>query len=91
MVSIRPEQLQFVTVDGLPGAVRAVMPLGAHVVYEIEAAAAFLEIERTARRQLHPSGERPTGAGRADVRRGLPRLSPILTNKETAHEHSYQS
>jgi putative spermidine/putrescine transport system ATP-binding protein len=36
VVSIRPEQLQVVTVDGLPGAVRAVMPLGAHVVYEIE-------------------------------------------------------
>jgi putative spermidine/putrescine transport system ATP-binding protein len=37
-VSIRPEQLHVVGADspGLPGTVKAVMPLGAHVVYEIE-------------------------------------------------------
>ena len=37
-VSIRPEQLHVVTAGspGLPGTVKAVMPLGSHVVYEIE-------------------------------------------------------
>ena len=38
-VSIRPEHLRIVSVDGLAGTVRAVMPLGAHVIYEIEMAA----------------------------------------------------
>ena len=35
-VSIRPEQLHIVPANGIAGIVRAVMPLGAHVVYEIE-------------------------------------------------------
>jgi putative spermidine/putrescine transport system ATP-binding protein len=35
-VSIRPEQLRLVSKGGLAGTVKAVMPLGAHVVYEIE-------------------------------------------------------
>jgi putative spermidine/putrescine transport system ATP-binding protein len=37
-VSIRPEQLHVVAAGspGLPGTVKAVMPLGSHVVYEIE-------------------------------------------------------
>jgi len=35
-VSIRPEQLHLVSSGGLAGTVKAVMPLGAHVVYEIE-------------------------------------------------------
>jgi ABC-type Fe3+/spermidine/putrescine transport system ATPase subunit/spermidine/putrescine-binding protein len=38
VVSIRPEQLQIVQAGGLPGTVKAVMPLGAHVVYDIEPA-----------------------------------------------------
>jgi putative spermidine/putrescine transport system ATP-binding protein len=37
-VAIRPEQLRIVSNDGLTGTVWAVMPLGAHVVYEIEIA-----------------------------------------------------
>jgi putative spermidine/putrescine transport system ATP-binding protein len=39
VVSIRPEQLHVVPDGGLPGTVKAVMPLGAHVVYEVEIAA----------------------------------------------------
>jgi putative spermidine/putrescine transport system ATP-binding protein len=35
-VSIRPEQLRFVSEGGLAGTVKVVMPLGAQVVYEIE-------------------------------------------------------
>ena len=35
-VSIRPEHLRIVSADGLVGTVREVMPLGAHVIYEIE-------------------------------------------------------
>jgi putative spermidine/putrescine transport system ATP-binding protein len=42
VVSIRPEQLHVVTNGGLPGTVKAVMPLGAHVVYEVEIAAGTL-------------------------------------------------
>lgn len=34
-VSIRPEQLRLVSKGGLAGTVKAVMPLGAHVIYEI--------------------------------------------------------
>jgi putative spermidine/putrescine transport system ATP-binding protein len=37
-VSIRPEQLCFVSEGGMSGIVKAVMPLGANVVYEIEVA-----------------------------------------------------
>jgi putative spermidine/putrescine transport system ATP-binding protein len=37
-VSIRPEQLHVVSSGGLAGIVKAVMPLGAHVIYEIEIA-----------------------------------------------------
>jgi len=35
-VSIRPEQLHVVPSGGLVGTVKAVMPLGAHVIYEVE-------------------------------------------------------
>ena len=35
-VSIRPEQLHIVPSGGLTGTVKAVMPLGAHVIYEVE-------------------------------------------------------
>ncbi len=35
-VSIRPEQLHIVSSGGLFGTVKAVMPLGAHVIYEVE-------------------------------------------------------
>jgi putative spermidine/putrescine transport system ATP-binding protein len=42
VVSIRPEQLHVVTSSGLPGTVKAVMPLGAHVVYEVEIAGGTL-------------------------------------------------
>lgn len=35
-VSIRPEQLHVVPSGGLAGTVKAVMPLGAHVIYEVE-------------------------------------------------------
>jgi putative spermidine/putrescine transport system ATP-binding protein len=38
LVSIRPEQLHVVADGGMPGTVKAVMPLGSHVVYEIEIA-----------------------------------------------------
>lgn len=34
-VSIRPEQLRVVADGGLPGIVKAVMPLGSHVVYDV--------------------------------------------------------
>ena len=37
-VSIRPEQLRLVSSGGLGGTVKAVMPLGAHVIYELELA-----------------------------------------------------
>jgi putative spermidine/putrescine transport system ATP-binding protein len=37
-VSIRPEQLRVVSTGGIAGIVKAVMPLGAHVVYDIEIA-----------------------------------------------------
>jgi putative spermidine/putrescine transport system ATP-binding protein len=37
-VSIRPEHLRVVAAGGLPGTVKAVMPLGSHVVYDIEIA-----------------------------------------------------
>jgi putative spermidine/putrescine transport system ATP-binding protein len=35
-VSIRPEQLHIVPSGGLAGTIKAVMPLGAHVIYEVE-------------------------------------------------------
>jgi putative spermidine/putrescine transport system ATP-binding protein len=41
-VSIRPEQLHIVPSGGLIGTVKAVMPLGAHVVYEVAIAAGTL-------------------------------------------------
>jgi putative spermidine/putrescine transport system ATP-binding protein len=37
-VSIRPEQLHIVSSSGLPGTIKAAMPLGAHVMYEVELA-----------------------------------------------------
>jgi putative spermidine/putrescine transport system ATP-binding protein len=42
VVSIRPEQLHVASDGGLSGTVKAVMPLGAHVVYEVEIAAGTL-------------------------------------------------
>jgi putative spermidine/putrescine transport system ATP-binding protein len=36
IVSIRPEQLQLVPTGGLAATVRAVMPLGAQIIYEVE-------------------------------------------------------
>jgi putative spermidine/putrescine transport system ATP-binding protein len=42
VVSVRPEQLHAAAKDGLPGTVKAVMPLGAHVVYEVEIASGAL-------------------------------------------------
>jgi putative spermidine/putrescine transport system ATP-binding protein len=37
-ISIRPEQLRVVPAGGLAGTVKAVMPLGPHVIYEVEIA-----------------------------------------------------
>jgi putative spermidine/putrescine transport system ATP-binding protein len=42
IVSVRPEQLHVAPGGGLPGTVKAVMPLGAHVIYEIEIASGIL-------------------------------------------------
>jgi putative spermidine/putrescine transport system ATP-binding protein len=42
VVSVRPEQLHAAANGGLPGTVKAVMPLGAHVVYEVEIASGDL-------------------------------------------------
>ena len=59
-VSIRPEQLRVVPAGGLPGTVKAVMPLGAHVVYDVEIAPA-LSIKVSEPREgqaLRQSGER---------------------------------
>jgi putative spermidine/putrescine transport system ATP-binding protein len=42
VVSVRPEQLHVVADSGLHGTVKAVMPLGAHVVYEVEIAGGTL-------------------------------------------------
>ena len=42
VVSVRPEQLHVTANGGLAGTVRAVMPLGAHVVYEVEVASGIL-------------------------------------------------
>ena len=38
VVSIRPEQLRVVPNGGMAGTVKAVMPLGAHIIYEVETA-----------------------------------------------------
>ena len=59
-VSIRPEQLRVVPAGGLPGTVKAVMPLGAHVVYDVEIAP-HLSIKVSEPREGQPmrrSGER---------------------------------
>jgi putative spermidine/putrescine transport system ATP-binding protein len=60
VVSIRPEQLHVVANGGLPGTVKAVMPLGAHVVYEVEITAGTLlkvSESREGRTTLRQSGE----------------------------------
>lgn len=59
-VAIRPEQLRVVPAGGLPGTVKAVMPLGAHVVYDVEVAPA-LSVKVSEPREGQPmraSGER---------------------------------
>jgi putative spermidine/putrescine transport system ATP-binding protein len=72
VVCIRPEHLRFAAVDadaGLPGTVRAVMPLGANVVYEVEVAPGVAVKVSEAREQqgaMRQNGERvrvaPTSA-----------------------------
>jgi putative spermidine/putrescine transport system ATP-binding protein len=59
-VSIRPEQLRVVPAGGLPGTVKAVMPLGAHVVYDVEIAPALsLKVSEPREGQpMRQSGER---------------------------------
>jgi putative spermidine/putrescine transport system ATP-binding protein len=53
VVSIRPEQLHVVANGGLPGAVKAVMPLGSHVVYEVEiAGGASLKVSESREGQI---------------------------------------
>jgi len=42
VVCLRPEQLRVAPDGGLRGIVKAVMPLGAHVVYEVEVASGIL-------------------------------------------------
>jgi putative spermidine/putrescine transport system ATP-binding protein len=60
VVSIRPEQLHVVANGGLPGTVRAVMPLGTHVVYEVEITAGTLlkvSESREGRTTMRQTGE----------------------------------
>jgi len=72
-VSIRPEQLRVVPSGGLPGTVKAVMPLGAHVVYDVELGPA-LSVKVSEPREGQPmrqSGEKvhvaPTSPGACRV------------------------
>jgi putative spermidine/putrescine transport system ATP-binding protein len=60
VVSVRPEQLHFAAAGGVAGIVKAVMPLGAHVIYEIEAAAGLsLKVSepRAPRTAMRQSGD----------------------------------
>jgi putative spermidine/putrescine transport system ATP-binding protein len=60
VVSVRPEQLQVAANGGLAGTVKAVMPLGAHVVYEVEVASGiFLKLSesREGRTAMRQTGE----------------------------------
>src|SRR4051812_31381479 len=59
-VSIRPEHLRVVTAGGLTGTVKAVMPLGSHVVYDIEIASGVsLKVSEPREGQaMRESGER---------------------------------
>jgi putative spermidine/putrescine transport system ATP-binding protein len=41
-LSIRPERVRLVAEGGLPGTIRAVLPLGGHIVYEVEVADGIL-------------------------------------------------
>jgi putative spermidine/putrescine transport system ATP-binding protein len=73
-VSVRPEQLRLVADGGLAGTVKAVMPLGAHVVYEIEVTPALsLKVSeaREGSRLMRRSGEQvrvaPTSADACHV------------------------
>ena len=72
-VSIRPEHLRVVAAGGLPGTVKAVMPLGSHVVYDIEIAPdVSLKVSEPREGQtIRQSGERlhvaPTSPGAARV------------------------
>ncbi len=61
VVSVRPEKLRLVSEGGLPALVKAVMPLGAEVIYEIEVAPELtLKVSqaRETDRTLHSSGDR---------------------------------
>jgi putative spermidine/putrescine transport system ATP-binding protein len=73
-VSIRPEQLHVVSSGGLPGTVKAVMPLGAHVIYEVELASGLslkLSEPREGQITMRQTGERvhiaPTSPGACNV------------------------
>jgi len=64
LVSIRPEHLRFEVLPGargMPGTVRAVMPLGAQVIYEVEidrGVALKVSEPRDAQNVLRTSGDR---------------------------------
>jgi putative spermidine/putrescine transport system ATP-binding protein len=58
-VSIRPEHLRVVPSGGLPGTVKAVLPLGSHVVYDIEIAPGVsLKMSEPREAAMRQSGER---------------------------------
>jgi putative spermidine/putrescine transport system ATP-binding protein len=58
-VSIRPEHLRVVASGGLAGTVKAVLPLGSHVVYDIEIAPGVsLKMSEPREGALRQSGER---------------------------------
>jgi len=61
MISIRPEQLRVVPAGGLDATVKAVMPLGAHVIYEVELSAGLsLKVSepREGHKVIRQTGER---------------------------------
>ena len=82
-VSIRPEQLHIVAVGGLSGTVKAVMPLGAHVIYEVELRPGVsLKVSEPREGHVTVRQSRRAGECRADVAGGLSRLSRFLTTKQ---------
>ena len=60
-VSIRPEQLHIVPAGGLAGTIKAVMPLGAHVVYDVELAPAFRSRSASRAKARSPCGRPASG------------------------------
>jgi putative spermidine/putrescine transport system ATP-binding protein len=72
-ISIRPEHLRVVAAGGLAGIVKAVMPLGSHVVYDVEIAPdVSLKVSEPREGQvMRQSGEQvhvaPTSPGAARV------------------------